>query len=519
MIIRNLSRLGIYIAFIAGYVFLDWASYIHPLYGLNITPWNPAPALGLVFILRFGLHGAAPLFIAILIAEAAVRGLPMFLPVTIGLSLLLTAGYTAMGMILRRHVPEGGVFTNQRGLLIWSGIVIAGTLLTSLAFISVVTLIGLIPASGWTGALIRFWIGDGVGILVSMPLLWMLVDAGGRMLLRTAILRWETPGYVGLTLLALWIAFGIGAEADFKYLYILFLPIVWAASRQGLAGVVVGAALVQIGIIAAVQFLKFQAVTVIEIQMLTVFLALVGFFIGVVVDEYQRISVELRHSLRLAAAGEMAGALAHELNQPLTAISAYGNACQQLLKQGDMGERLRDTIGRMVSECFRAAEVVRRLRDFFRTGATRLDRLPVADLLASAAVPFQDRARCDDILFALPASPEATLLADRLQLEVVLRNLLSNAFDAVNSQHKGKRWVLMAAEKESGNRLCIKIEDSGCGISSLNSERIFEPFHSNKSSGLGLGLAISRAIAEAHGGTLWAETADHGVFKLVLPLE
>ena len=519
MTIRKLSRLGVYIAFITGYVFLDWASYIHPLYGLNITPWGPAPALGLILVLRFGLHGAIPLFIAILIAEATVRGLPTFLPVTIGLSFLLTAGYTVTGMILRRYLPEGGVFNNRRGLLIWSGIVIAGTLLTSLAFISVATLIGLIPVSGWTDALIRFWIGDGVGILVSMPLLWMLSDAGGRMLLRTAILRWETLGNVGVVLLALWIAFGVGAEADFKYLYILFLPIVWAASRQGLAGAVVSAALVQIGIIAAVQFLQFQAVTVIEIQMLALFLALVGFFIGVVVDEYQRISIELRHSLRMAAAGEMAGALAHELNQPLTAISAYGNACQQLLEQGDTGERLRDTIGRMVSECFRAAEVVRRLRDFFRTGATKLERLPVVDLMVAAAAPFQDLARRDDILFALPTSPEGTLLADRLQLEVLLRNLLSNAFDAVNSQHTGKRWVLLGAERESGNRLCIKVEDSGRGISGLNSERIFEPFHSNKSSGLGLGLAISRAIAEAHGGTLWAETSDHGVFKLVLPLE
>jgi hypothetical protein len=190
MAIRKFSRFGIYIAFIAGYVFLDGASYIHPLYGLNITPWNPAPALGLALILQFGLHGAAPLFIAILIAEAAVRGLPTFLPATIGLSLLLTAGYTAIGTLLRRHVPEGGIFNNRRGLLIWSGIVIVGTLLTSLAFVSVVTLTGLIPASGWTDALIRFWIGDGVGILVSMPLMWMLVDAGGRMLLRTAILRW-----------------------------------------------------------------------------------------------------------------------------------------------------------------------------------------------------------------------------------------------------------------------------------------------------------------------------------------
>jgi signal transduction histidine kinase len=516
---RHLTRLGLYAAFIGGYVFLDWASYIHPLYGLNITPWNPALALGLVLILRFGLPAAVPLFIAILVGEGMVRGLSPWLPVTAGLSLLLTIGYSAVGMWLRHQFRDGTIFNERRGLLIWCGIVFVGTLVTSLAFVSSAVLAGLVPASGWRDALIRFWIGDGVGILVSMPLFWMFAEPRGRMLLRTAMLRWEALGYAGLTLLALWIAFGIGAEAQFKYFYVLFLPVVWAASRQGLAGAVVGAAMVQIGIVVAVQLLDLPAVTIIEIQMLALFLALVGFLVGVVVDEHRRISLELRHTLRLAAAGEMAGALAHELNQPLTAISAYGNACQQLLEQGDEGNRLRETIGRMVTESVRAGDVVRRLRDFFRTGATQLERLPVTDLMVAAATPFHDRARREDVLFATPAAPAATLLADRTQLEIVLRNLLSNAFDAVCQQHAGKRWVLLAAENEPGNRLCIKIEDSGPGVTGHDSERIFEPFHSDKSSGLGLGLAISRAIVEAHGGTLWVETADHGVFKLILPLE
>ncbi len=519
MTARDFARAGVGLLFIAGYVFLDWASYIHPLYGLNITPWNPAPAIGLLFILRSGVAGAVPLFVAILIGEAWVRGLPTPLPATIALALLLTGGYTAMGVLLRRRFPDGGVFDDRRGLLAWVSIVAVGTLLTTLAFVSAVALAGMIPASGWVDAMIQFWIGDGVGILVAMPLLWVLSEPRGRALLRTAIARWETAGYLLLALVALWIAFRIGAEADFKYFYVLFLPIVWAAAREGLAGAVVSAALVQIGIISAVQMLGYQAATVLELQMLALVLALVGFFLGVAVDEQRRVSNELRHTLRLAAAGEMAGALAHELNQPLTALSAYGMACQQLLEEGDEGGRLRDVIGRMVSESFRAAEVVRRLRDFFRTGATRLEPLAVADLVAMAAAPFQERARRDHTVLTIPSAPATMLLADRMQLEVVLRNLLSNAFDAVAVAPSGARWVRVAAESESGNRVCIKVEDSGPGISGPDASRIFEPFHSDKSSGLGLGLAISRAIVEAHGGNLWAEAADHGVFKLVLPLE
>lgn len=256
-----------------------------------------------------------------------------------------------------------------------------------------------------------------------------------------------------------------------------------------------------------------------EIQTLAVVLVLFGFFIGVVVDEKQRVSAELRQTLRLAAAGEMAGALAHEINQPLTALSAYGTACEQLLEQGETGDRLRETIRRMVAESFRAADVVRRLRDFFRTGATQLERITLGNLLASAASPFSAKAQHQGIELAIDPAPPCVLLADRLQLEVVLRNLLSNAFDAVAERPAGQRCIRLSTHPEGAGRICVRVEDSGPGISGEMAARMFEAFQSSKASGLGLGLTISRAIVEAHGGHLWAEVTDHGLFKLVLPME
>ena len=102
---------------------------------------------------------------------------------------------------------------------------------------------------------------------------------------------------------------------------------------------------------------------------------------------------------------------------------------------------------------------------------------------------------------------------------MVLRNLLSNAFDAVSEQAEGKRRIRVAVHPESMGRVRVGVEDSGPGISEAVAARLFESFQSSKASGLGLGLVISRAIVEAHGGHLWVEVADHGLLRLELPTE
>jgi two-component system sensor kinase FixL len=403
-------------------------------------------------------------------------------------------------------------------LLEWAAIIVAGTGLISLQFISVLMLADGVPPNQAAAAFLRYWLGDMVGILATMPLLWMLADERGRLQLRTMIMSWESLGLVA-TGVALWLAFGLDEVTDFKYFYVLFLPIAWAAARKGLAGAVLITLFAQLGVIIETRLLGFSALALSEIQTLVLVLALSGFFIGVLVDEKQRLGAELRQTLRLAAAGEMAGALAHELNQPLTALAIYGKACERLLEQGETGERLREVIARMVAESLRAAEVVGRLRDFFRTGGTRLERIWLHELLSAAADRFTARAQQQGVELIIEPAPACALWADRLQLEVVLRNLLSNAFDAVAEQPTELRHIRLSTYPDGAGRIGICVEDSGAGLSGEMVARLFEPFQSSKASGLGLGLAISRAIIEAHGGSLWAEVTDHGLFRLVLPIE
>nr|WP_315401741.1 ATP-binding protein [uncultured Duganella sp.] len=521
------ARYWRFAAFIALYVLLDWSTYLDPLYGLNITPWNPDPALGLVLWLRHGWRLAPAWFIALVAGEVLVRGMPAGAALTVLMSLWLTFGYGMIGEALRRRFADGAIFEHRRGLFDWVAILAVGTALNDLAYIALLSVGGLIPAGQSLAAALRFGIGDMVGALVSMPLIWMLASAARRRRLREAVWRLETLAYLALAVGVLYMVFGSIATSEFKEFYFLFLPVIWAASRQGVRGAALMVFALQAGIGALVKWNHAVDIAVPELQMLDAALALVGFAIGIMVDELRQASTELRRSLRLAAAGEMAAALAHELNQPLTALGAYGKACEVLLARGDDGERLREAVRRMVAESERAAEVVRRLRDFFRGGAPRLEAVEPAPLVREVARQFAAALREHDVTLVIGEMPALAVLADRVQIALVLRNLFDNALEAARERPRGARTVTVSAcrvgagqARVAGRGACLRlsVEDSGGGVPAALAAGVFEPFVSTKASGLGLGLVLSRAIMEAHGGALWAEAGEHGIFRLALPL-
>ena len=511
------NSLLLHAGFAAFYVLLDTASFIHPLYGLNITPWNPAPALGLVFLLRRQRAGWLPLIATVLLSEYLVRGIPQSWWSSLLSALILAGGYIALGEMLSRLFTSSRLLDERRHLVNWIVAVTLGTLTISLVYVSSLYVLGLLPTR-WLDGVLQFWVGDAVGIAVAMPLFWWLSNSHGRSLLSSAFLRKETAGYIALSLLVLWFVFDPGDKSGFKLFYLLFLPIIWASARQGMAGAIISSSLLQVEVIAAVQIMKYSAVNVAELQLLSFAMTLIGFFIGCVVDELQRTSNELKQTLRLAAAAEMTGALAHELNQPLTALTAYASGCEILLERGEQGERFHEAIRGMLRESRRAGEVVRRLRDFFRTGATRLEIVSLREIIEQAARRYHEKMREQSIAFTVGDIPDVRLHADRLQLELVFRNLLNNAIDAVCPDDGKQGWIRLAGELRHGNSICILVEDSGNGLSEKHAASLFEPFLSSKPSGLGLGLVISRAIVETHGGELWGEVANHGIFRVSLPI-
>lgn len=501
------------------YVLLDWVSYIDPLGPFNITPWNPQPALAIAWMVLGGLIHAPAVLATIFLADVIIRHAPAGYGVTALTALTLTAGYAAMAWALRMLLRPHPTLHSLRQLTIFVGVVVPGTAVIAAGFVGLLYAAALLDPGAALPGWLRFWVGDAVGVLVTAPLLLVVADAERRATLVSLAGRGETYMQVALLAATLWLIFqGLGGDPSHHF-YLLFLPLIWIAIRSGMAGAIVAIAIVQLGVVLGIHHQSAQSLPIIELQALVAALTLTGLYLGLMVDERERATEGLKQSLRLAAAGEMAGAIAHEVNQPLTALTNYGRSGQLLMAAGRTAE-LSGVIDRMLGEAQRASEVVRRLRDFFRQGTTRLERVPVVDVVASirristsvksgAAIPLTV-----EVDHNLP-----DIFVDRLQIELVLRNLITNAVEAVDAHSPGRGRIAVTAKRHDSQHVCIVVADSGPGVPSATEARVFEPFASGKSTGMGLGLAVSRAIAEAHGGSLNTRSGSHGEFHLVLPCE
>ncbi|MGO9934390.1 MAG: sensor histidine kinase [Steroidobacteraceae bacterium] len=254
--------------------------------------------------------------------------------------------------------------------------------------------------------------------------------------------------------------------------------------------------------------------------------------VGYVVDDGQRkrsaaellkLQHKLTHLTRVAMLGELSGALAHELQQPLTAILCNANAAQLLSSRENLNvEELREILQEIVSDDKHAGQIIQRLRALMIRGETQLQHLEIDDLvddvLALARGTLKERnvqvsTRIDEGL------PE--LQGDRVELQQVLLNLLLNASESMGGNPaRDRRMEVVVALTDDESAVRITVLDCGEGIDVDNLERVFDPFFTTKEGGMGLGLAISHSIVAAHGGRLWASNRpDRGAaFHFTLPI-
>ncbi len=523
----GLPRLGlplpwtVLFGYLAVFLLLDWASYIRPFQGLNITPWNPQPALAIALLLASSQLWWV-VWVGLVAAEIVVRGLPDDLFVAAAAAAALTLSFLAIARALQQRLRDGPLLATVRDVRAFIAIVLVGSLASGVLYIGTLALGGHGLAAPLHAAVVRYWIGDAVGLLVTLPILLAAMDPARRRLLGQTLRDRRAWVIAALTLGLTWLVFGLGGEERFQFFYLLLLPVIWASVQFGVVGAVLAAALTQLALIVAVQNVPHPDLTVFQLQMLMAAVTVTALLLGVLVDERARAEAQLRRSLRLAAAGQMSAALAHELSQPLTALATYAQACQVLLDAAPSVDEARraqllDIAQRIGGDAKRAGEVVRRLRDFFRSGSTTLERVELAGMIGEALAVHEARARLQSVSLAAELhTPLPAPWIDPVQMHVVLRNLIANAIEAAAAAPAPASVRVRASATAA--EISIAVIDSGPGMP--EGMRPFdEPSASTKAGGMGIGLNICRAIVEAHGGRLWAEPVAAGHFCFTLPLD
>jgi PAS domain S-box-containing protein len=237
--------------------------------------------------------------------------------------------------------------------------------------------------------------------------------------------------------------------------------------------------------------------------------------------EAQRMQMESAHVMRISTMGEMASGMAHELNQPLTALVSYcGTALQLARDTPSLPEGYIDILERASSQAHRAGDVIRHLREFLSKGSNNKTRIVLDDLIQGVIDFISWEVRDSDIQITfLPDSPGREVLAGKVQIEQVLINLIRNSIEAIRQADISGGQVDIATRPAGEGSINVTVLDNGPGIDPAVLNSLFDPYQTSKEEGMGMGLSISRSIIEAHHGKLWVdETCQQGaLFSMNIP--
>jgi signal transduction histidine kinase len=507
--------------YLAAYAVLDWISFIEPYAHLGITPWNPGTGLSFVLLLLFGLRMIPFLLISPLLADYLNQQFAMPWQVEILASVLVGGGYSiALTILLHPKLRFEPTLDSMRDLVLLMVVAVVSAAFVAIGYVSLTIAAGLLPPADFTAATLRYWVGDVIGITVIAPFaLFALTRRRILPMTTETLLQFVAIG------IALALVFGLAQEQQFQLFYVLFLPIVWLAVRTGSEGVSVGILATQLGLILGIQLFPAGTFDVTAFQALMLVLAVTGLVAGELVTERRRTEAQLRlqqesHSrlARLGSMGELAAAVAHELNQPLMAAGTYTRLVNDAMSAAPVDVvTAAETAKKAVAQVERAAEVVRHLRALVRLD--RSNRAPcrferIVEEALELCRPDLDRSHVTARTAIAADLPR--IMVDLLQIEQVLINLLRNAIEAIGNMRGS---ILIEAKNFDADFIEICVVDTGPGFPPKLLESAFLPLSSSKAEGLGIGLPLCRSIVEAHGGKLWIdESSQGGAVHFTLPI-
>ncbi|MBF0392479.1 MAG: MASE1 domain-containing protein [Alphaproteobacteria bacterium] len=516
---------GRHAAHVAGwlllYVIADRAALTHVPSGVALAPWNAAPAISFGMIARLGPRWFPAALIAPILAALSGDGVSSE---TAGRALSETLACGGAARALRGGAGERPDFGRVRMAFRFFGTALAAAALIGAARAAMVADLepwGAVSLGGQVS------LAHLVAILAVAPLVATLGPprrwAGGRFAISVEGLFQVTA----LMVLA-WEVFGRFANQEIHFFYLLFLPLAWIATRNGQRGTAMALAALYLAPIWSDRQFGHLDQSVIELQIRLGVLAMTGLLLGAMVSERAEAEArglarqtELAHFQRLNVGWEMASALAHELNQPLTAAMNYTQAALRLIRAPTPDlERAATLTARSVDQIERVAQIIHGLRDFMRKGELRLAPNEVRDIVEDALRLVSAEANAAGVtLHAVGMAGVPPVMADKTQIVQVMVNLVRNAVQALAGAKVNNPAVLVSARAVEG-AVEVMVTDNGPGLDPRVETRLFDPFVTTKEAGMGLGLSISKSILEAHDSRLWAESPPHGgvVFRFTLPL-
>lgn len=509
------APVAIGLAYLAAYALLDWASYIGPMASTGVTPWNPPTGLSFALVLLLGREYIPWLFVAPFIANALVMGLPLPLEAHLLGSCIVGAGYgAATALLTMPRLKFDRTLATRRSLLLLIAVAAVSTAVVAVSYVGVLAAFGLVADDDALQTTLRLWIGDMIGVTVLTPFL-LIIFTRRRVLVPSL----ELAALVLVLAATVAAVFGLSDTFRVKQFYLFFLPVMWTAVRFGLEGVTAGLVLTQVGLMAAIQYSGVEVGEITAYQALMIVLALTGLTIGAVVSEQRRIQAQLRQNqealeraARLDTMGAFAAALAHEINQPLTAVANYVRLAKMAVeKEPADTAAASQAADHAVVQVDRAAEVVRRLRDFIRLGRNETVAQSCADLIREAI------SHCRLEMLTTHVAVETRIarnlppvLCDGLQIQQALINLIRNAAESISAGGRPDGRIVVEADLAETGRVLVTVRDNGPGFDPDILERALAPFTTTKREGLGLGLALARQAAETHGGQLVVESVGNG---------
>jgi two-component system, LuxR family, sensor kinase FixL len=535
---EHASKWAVAVLYLAAYIILEWASFIHVHKGLPITPWDPGLGVAFALLIRGGPLSGLVLFAGMVIAETFVLQNDVDWPTDIGVAAITATSYASVAALVQRYFRIDADLAHLRDVLVLLAAGLAGAVLNTALLSAFLLAVGQFDIGDVVQVARPLVIGDTIGIAVVTPLLVRFTVQKRLEIGRLLSLLPEAALYLFLIGLALWFIVGNEEAHGFRLFYLLFVPVVIAAVRHGVDGACLSLAVTQFSLIGLLHLSGYDAGEFTEFQTLLLVLTVTGLIVGVVISERRnsdRIALDARARLaeRRAEAAQvarvnlvsgMASALAHEINQPMTAARALGRSAQQLLRTpGSDLSRAESNLTTMLAQIDHAGDILRRMRNFIRRGHPHVSTINTRDMLEEAMALAQAEASARHVRVDLDAPADLPdLHGDRVQLEQVVLNLVHNAVDAIAEARQSHGHVHVVARHHAGPpRVEIGVLDNGPGIEGELAGRLFDPLTTTKQDGLGLGLSVCAFIVEAHGGRVWLHCGRPGAteFRFSVPLD